>query len=147
VLRSVKHDLGLKVPGVYRIPCECGKVYVGQTGRSMETRCKEHRRHTRLDQPDKSAVAERSINTGHCIDHQQHHRYGQNVELYGSSFERGHWHQTEQQNLQSQIVRVTLRLTVSQSVSLGVEPPSGSMSRFYSYTMTNAIFVSLGRPL
>jgi hypothetical protein len=29
---------------------------------------KEHRRHIRLDQPDKSAVVEHSLNTGYCID-------------------------------------------------------------------------------
>ena len=29
---------------VYRIPCECGKVYVGETGRSMYERIKEHDR-------------------------------------------------------------------------------------------------------
>jgi hypothetical protein len=29
-LRSVKDDLGLKTPGVYSIPCECGQVYTGQ---------------------------------------------------------------------------------------------------------------------
>jgi hypothetical protein len=67
MLRSVKDDLGLNVPGMYRIPCKCGKVYVGQTGRSIETRCKEHRGDICLDQPDKSAVAEHSINAGHCI--------------------------------------------------------------------------------
>jgi hypothetical protein len=66
--RSVKDDLGLNVLGIYCIPCECGKVYAGQTGRSIETRCKEHRRHIRLEQPDKSAVAKHSFNTGHCID-------------------------------------------------------------------------------
>jgi hypothetical protein len=53
---------------MYRIPCECGKVYIGQTGRSIEARCKEHMRHIWLDQPEKSAVAEHSINTGHQID-------------------------------------------------------------------------------
>jgi hypothetical protein len=68
ILRFVKDDLGLNVPGVYRVPCECGKAHVGQTGRSIETRCKEHRRHIHLDQLDKSAVAEHSINTGHFID-------------------------------------------------------------------------------
>jgi hypothetical protein len=41
---------------------------MGQTGRSIKTRCKEHRSHIRLNQPDKSAVVEHSINTGHCID-------------------------------------------------------------------------------
>jgi hypothetical protein len=36
MLRSVKDDLDLNV----RIHCECGVVYVRQTGRSIETRCK-----------------------------------------------------------------------------------------------------------
>jgi predicted GIY-YIG superfamily endonuclease len=66
-LGTVKDDLGLKIPGVYRIPCECGKVYIGQTGRSIEARCKEHMRHIRLDQTEKSAVAEHSINAGQQI--------------------------------------------------------------------------------
>jgi hypothetical protein len=64
MLRPVKDDLGLKVRGVYRIPCECGEVYVEQTGRPVEARCKEHMRHIRLEQPEKSVVAEHSINTG-----------------------------------------------------------------------------------
>jgi hypothetical protein len=68
MLGSVKDKLGLKVPGIYHIPCECSKVYVGQTGRTIETRCKEHMRHIRLGQPDKSAVVEHSIEAGHNID-------------------------------------------------------------------------------
>jgi hypothetical protein len=32
-LRPVKDRLGLRTPGVYRIPCECGMVYIGQTDR------------------------------------------------------------------------------------------------------------------
>jgi hypothetical protein len=39
-LRPVKDDLGLRTPGVYSIPCECGRVYIGQTGRSIATRIK-----------------------------------------------------------------------------------------------------------
>ena len=31
---------------VYKIPCECGKVYIGETGRAMKDRIKEHDRHT-----------------------------------------------------------------------------------------------------
>jgi hypothetical protein len=61
LLRTVKDDLGLKIPGVYHIPCECGKVHIGQTGRSTEARCKEHMRHIQLDQPEKSVVVEHSI--------------------------------------------------------------------------------------
>ena len=53
----VKAALGLRTPGVYSIPCECGEVYIGQSGRSIQLRIKEHNRHIRLAQPDKSAVA------------------------------------------------------------------------------------------
>jgi hypothetical protein len=35
-LRSVKDHLALKTPGVYSIPCDFGKVYIGQTGRSTD---------------------------------------------------------------------------------------------------------------
>jgi hypothetical protein len=49
MLRMVKDDLGLKVLGMYQIPCQCGKVYMGQTGRSIEVRCKECMRHICLD--------------------------------------------------------------------------------------------------
>jgi hypothetical protein len=31
-LPHIKDALGLRTPGVYNIPCECGKVYVGQRG-------------------------------------------------------------------------------------------------------------------
>jgi hypothetical protein len=49
------------------IPCECGNVYIGQSGRSIQLRIKEHSRHIRLAQPDKPAVAEHSINPDHII--------------------------------------------------------------------------------
>jgi len=63
----VKNALGLRTPGVYSIPCECGRVYIGPTGRSIQLRIKEHNRHIRLAQPDKSAVAEHSFNHDHII--------------------------------------------------------------------------------
>ena len=44
-----------------------GKVYIGQSGRSVQLRIKEHGRHIRLAQPDKSAVAEHSFNQDHII--------------------------------------------------------------------------------
>jgi predicted GIY-YIG superfamily endonuclease len=63
----VKDSLGLKTPGVYSIPCECGRVYIGQSGRSVHLRIKEHNRHIRLAQSNKSAVAEHRINNDHII--------------------------------------------------------------------------------
>jgi hypothetical protein len=46
---------------------------------------------------------------------------------------------------QSQI-KVTLRLTVSQSVSLGIEPHLGPMTR-YLFLSDSYVLVSVGRPL
>ena len=57
-----KDPPGLRTPGIYKIPCECGKVYIGQSGRSVHLQIKEHGRHIRLAQPNKSAVAEHSFN-------------------------------------------------------------------------------------
>ena len=57
-----KEAPGLRTPGIYRISCECGKVYIGQSGRSIQLRIKEHERHMRLVPPNKSAVAEHSFN-------------------------------------------------------------------------------------
>jgi hypothetical protein len=59
--------VGLKTPGIYSITCECGKVYIGQTGRSIQIRIKEHERHVRLAQTEKSAVAAHSYNHDHII--------------------------------------------------------------------------------
>ena len=49
----------------YRIPCECGKVYIGETGRSMHERIKDHDRDIRLARPQASAVSEHAHKTGH----------------------------------------------------------------------------------
>ena len=45
---------------VYKIPCECGKVYIGETGRAMQDRIKEHDRDIQT-----SAVSEHANETGH----------------------------------------------------------------------------------
>jgi len=50
---------------VYRIPCECGKVYIGETGRSMQERIKEHDRDIRLTCTQTSAISEHTHKTGH----------------------------------------------------------------------------------
>jgi hypothetical protein len=46
---------------VYRLPCECGHVCIGLTGRSTETRKKDYCRYIRLGHPAKSAVAKREF--------------------------------------------------------------------------------------
>nr|XP_060632240.1 uncharacterized protein LOC132775540 [Anolis sagrei ordinatus] len=69
MLRSAKDKRDpLTCAGVYRIPCSCGQVYIGTTKRSAQTRIKEHERHCRLLQPEKSTIAEHLMNQpGHSI--------------------------------------------------------------------------------
>ena len=51
---------------VYRVPCECGSVYVGETGRQMKTRIEEHKRAVMKADPN-NAIAEHVWSTGHKI--------------------------------------------------------------------------------
>ena len=50
---------------VYKIPCECGKVYIWETGRAMQDRIKEHDRDIWLARTQTSAVSEHANETGH----------------------------------------------------------------------------------
>lgn len=57
LMRPIQDLLGLNAPSVYRVPCECGVCYIGQTGRSITIRLKEYQQHLRLAHTDKSALA------------------------------------------------------------------------------------------
>ena len=50
---------------VCKIPCYCGKVYIGETGRAMQERIKEHDRDIRLGRTQTTAVSEHAKETGH----------------------------------------------------------------------------------
>jgi hypothetical protein len=89
LLRPVKDHLGLRRPGVYRIPCECGRVYIGQTGRSVDIRLKEHQWHIRLQHLDKSAVAEHSINQGNRIQFHNSSILAMKTKICGPHCQRG----------------------------------------------------------
>ena len=62
-----KDALGLRMPGVHSIPCECSKVYNGWSSWSIQIRIKEHNRHVWLAHTDRAAVVEHSINQDHII--------------------------------------------------------------------------------
>jgi hypothetical protein len=47
-VEPVKDVVRLQTPGTHSISCECGKVYIGQTGWSIQIRIKEHEKHVRL---------------------------------------------------------------------------------------------------
>ena len=54
---------------VYKIPCsDCSKSYIGQTGRTLAQRVKEHQRAVRTFDVNISALAEHVISTNHKID-------------------------------------------------------------------------------
>ena len=55
----------IKQNGVNKIPCECGEVYIGETGRSMRERIKEHDRDIRFARTQTSAVSEHAKETEH----------------------------------------------------------------------------------
>ena len=56
-----------KNKGVYSIPCDCGKVYIGETGRSVLIRLKEHIADISHGRIKNSALAEHSITSKHHI--------------------------------------------------------------------------------
>jgi hypothetical protein len=63
----VKDNLGLRTLGVYRFPCDCSKIYIGQTGLSVDTGLKKDQQHVGLENPDQSTVAEHSVDLGYRI--------------------------------------------------------------------------------
>ena len=80
MLQSAKDKRdSLTTAGVYRITCSCGQVYIGTTKCSIHTRIKEHERHCRLKQQDKSAVAE------HALKQAGHEILFQNAKVLGNT--------------------------------------------------------------
>ena len=52
---------------VYRIPCNCGKFYIGETARRLETRVKEHKGACEKGMTERSAIAEHAWIEHHPI--------------------------------------------------------------------------------
>ena len=53
---------------IYKLGCECGNFYIGETERSLNIRMKEHKTACRLAAFEKSAVGEHAWQDGHCIN-------------------------------------------------------------------------------
>ena len=54
--------------GVYKIDCmNCDKFYIGETGRSLKTRIKEHQNDIKYSKPA-SGIVEHTHNMGHQFD-------------------------------------------------------------------------------
>ena len=70
MLTKVKDPLPIEKQAnvVYEIPCSCGKVYIGETKRRLETQLKEHKEACIKDQTTKSAIAEYAWTEGYPIN-------------------------------------------------------------------------------
>ena len=63
------HTLQQRAGVVYRIPCSsCSRVYIGQTGRTMEHCLKEHKRALTSGNTAQSGVAEHAVEQTHEIN-------------------------------------------------------------------------------
>ena len=68
---------------VYQISCsDCPAAYVGQTGRNLGHRIKEHKYALASGDVDKSAVAEHLVMTGHIIKWEEAQVIDVDLELY-----------------------------------------------------------------
>ncbi|XP_018908846.2 uncharacterized protein [Bemisia tabaci] len=58
----------LEQSGIYRITCECGSLYIGQTGRSIKTRTKEHLNHAKNKKYGHSSLSDHLIDSKHPLE-------------------------------------------------------------------------------
>jgi hypothetical protein len=77
-LHPVKNDLSLEMPVSTAFPVSVGRCTLDK----LETRVKEHHWHVCLYHPEMSAVAEHSINLGHCIQLQNTSILARKVQTY-----------------------------------------------------------------
>ena len=71
MVESTKDQVDLRnQKGVYIIPFSCGKVYIGETGRSINIHLKEHVLDITRDRANKSSLTKHSHNSSHhiCIE-------------------------------------------------------------------------------
>jgi hypothetical protein len=52
---------------VYSIPCECGRCYIGKTGRPLAVQIREHRHNLKEGLLDKSKLAQHAYEEGHRV--------------------------------------------------------------------------------
>lgn len=68
LFNSVKDPINPNIQkDVYVIPCSCGKEYIGETGRSLNIRIKEHTADSRWDRTSKSALTKHVHSSSHYI--------------------------------------------------------------------------------
>ena len=59
------HTDKLNTSGIYKVSCKCGKYYIGQTGRTINTRTNEHFANARLKKSGHSSLSDHLIEQNH----------------------------------------------------------------------------------
>ena len=83
----------LNKSGVYKIGCEdccedCPKYYITETKKSFEVRKKEHIKHTKYKEIEKSTLAQHNCDTNHNIDWQNANVIKTSTNYFIRKFER-----------------------------------------------------------
>ena len=99
MLFKVKDPLVEKQAKVtYRIPCTCGKAFLGETVRRLEARVKEHKDTCQIGALEKLALAEHTWKSNHPIKWEEVSVVGWDCQ--GAASKGGHPHPTESPFLQ-----------------------------------------------
>jgi predicted GIY-YIG superfamily endonuclease len=53
--------------GIYSIPCECGRSYIGETSRPLAVRLREHRHNLQQGLLEKSKLAQHAYEEDHRV--------------------------------------------------------------------------------
>jgi hypothetical protein len=60
-------DLQQTVQCIYSIPCECDRSYIGETGRPLDVRLREHRHTLQQGLLEKPKLAQHAYEEGHRV--------------------------------------------------------------------------------
>jgi predicted GIY-YIG superfamily endonuclease len=64
---KLERDLQWTAQCIYYIPCECGRSYIGETGRPLAMRLSEHKHSLKEDFLEKSKLAQHAYEEGHRV--------------------------------------------------------------------------------
>jgi predicted GIY-YIG superfamily endonuclease len=62
-----ERDLQQTAQCIYSIPCECGRSYIGETGRLLAVRLREHSHNLQQGLLEKSELAQHAYEEGHRV--------------------------------------------------------------------------------
>jgi predicted GIY-YIG superfamily endonuclease len=93
---------------IYRIPCECGAKYIGETGRPLETRVSEHRRNLlKLSRDREIGIEEESLSSLLALMQENKHQVlWEEVTILGSenNAKKRKFHEAAVMNIEDNVI-------------------------------------------